>query len=143
MGWISFWGCLRIECDFIEKLIPIGHTFYALLPSMYIFYVYYSTRHVHKWVFSYVTLCTKLMVILPISIWLKTLGHSKLIINWNDFLQRILQEIMKKNNTWNIRRLVDDSFVPSSKQPSVLYCKLTDFRASAYMCVINISLVHS
>ena len=44
------------------------------------------------------------------------------------FLQRILQEIMKKNNTWNIRRLVDDSFVPSSKQPSVLYCKLTDFK---------------
>ena len=33
---------------------------------------------------------------------------------------------MKKNNTWNIRRLVDDSFVPSSKGLSVLYCKLTD-----------------
>ena len=41
---------------------------------------------------------------------------------------RILQEIMKKNNIWNIRRLVDNSFVPSSKQPSVLYYKLTDFR---------------
>ena len=35
---------------------------------------------------------------------------------------------MKKNITWNIRRLVDDSFVPSSKRPSVLYCKLTDYR---------------
>ena len=34
----------------------------------------------------------------------------------------------KTNNTWNIRRLVDDLFVPSSKQPSVLYCKLTDFK---------------
>ena len=44
-------------------------------------------------------------------------------------MQRILQEIMKKNNTWNIRRLVDDSFVPSSKQPNVLYCKLTDFNS--------------
>ena len=43
------------------------------------------------------------------------------------FLQRILQEIMKKNDTWNIRRLVDDSFVPSSKRPSAFYCKLTDF----------------
>ena len=43
------------------------------------------------------------------------------------FLQTILQEIIKKNNTWNIRCLVDDSFVPSSKRPSVLYCKLTDF----------------
>ena len=40
-------------------------------------------------------------------------------------MQRILQKIMKKNNAWNIRRLVDDSFVPSSKRPSVLYCKLT------------------
>ena len=34
----------------------------------------------------------------------------------------------EKKNTWNIRRLVDDSFVPSSKRPSVLYCKLTDFK---------------
>ena len=41
--------------------------------------------------------------------------------------QRILQEIMKKNNKWNIRRLVDDLVVPSSKRPSVLYYKLTDF----------------
>ena len=32
----------------------------------------------------------------------------------------------EKKNTWNIRRLVNDSFVPSSKRPSVLYCKLTD-----------------
>ena len=35
------------------------------------------------------------------------------------FLQRILQEIMKKNNTWNIKHLVDDSFVPSTQRPSV------------------------
>ena len=34
---------------------------------------------------------------------------------------------IKRNNTWNIRLLVDDSFVPSSKQPSVIYCRLTDF----------------
>ena len=47
------------------------------------------------------------------------------------FLQRILQEILKKNNsTWNIRCLVDNSFVPLSKQPSILYCKLTDFRSA-------------
>ena len=26
---------------------------------------------------------------------------------------------MKKDNTWNIRRLVDNSFVPLSKGPSV------------------------
>ena len=32
----------------------------------------------------------------------------------------------EKKNTWNIRRLVDDWFVPSSKQPSVSYCRLTD-----------------
>ena len=41
------------------------------------------------------------------------------------FLQRILQEIMKKkNNTWNIRRLVDESF---TQRPSVLYWRLSDF----------------
>ena len=33
----------------------------------------------------------------------------------------------EKSSTWNIRCLVDDSFVPSSKRPSVSYCKLTDF----------------
>ena len=33
----------------------------------------------------------------------------------------------KKNNTWNIRPLVDKSFVPSAQQTSVLYCRLTDF----------------
>ena len=63
----------------------MGYTYYALLPSMYIFYVCYSTLYVHKWVFSYVTLCTKLMVILPISIWLSFevlfASHNKLRFN--------------------------------------------------------------
>ena len=31
-------------------------------------------------------------------------------------LQRILQEIMKKKNTWNIRHLVDESFVPATQR---------------------------
>jgi hypothetical protein len=35
---------------------------------------------------------------------------------------------IKKDNPWNIRLLVDDLFVPSSKQPSVIYCRLTDFK---------------
>ena len=30
-------------------------------------------------------------------------------------LQRILQEIMKKNNTWNIRGLVNEMIVPSTQ----------------------------
>ena len=67
-------------------------------------------------------------------------GHSKLFIfiyfcnfikkkenKLRGFLQKFLKEIMKKNNTRNIRRLVNDSFVPSSQQPSVLYLRLTDF----------------
>ena len=41
-------------------------------------------------------------------------------------MQRILQDFMKKNNTWNIRRLVDESFVPSAQRTSVIYCRLTD-----------------
>ena len=38
---------------------------------------------------------------------------------------------INKNNTWNIRLLVDDSCVPSSNQPIVIYCRLTDFRCAA------------
>ena len=42
-------------------------------------------------------------------------------------MQSILQEIMKKNNTWNIRRLVDELFVPATQRPSILYGGLSDF----------------
>ena len=31
-----------------------------------------------------------------------------------------------KKNTWNVRRLVDDSIVPLARQTSVLCCRLTD-----------------
>ena len=34
---------------------------------------------------------------------------------------------IEKNNAWNIRLLDDNSLVPSFKQPSVIYCRLTDF----------------
>jgi len=43
------------------------------------------------------------------------------------FLQRILQEIMKKNNSWNIRHLVNDSFVPSAQRPSVNLSQIDGF----------------
>ena len=44
------------------------------------------------------------------------------------FLQRILQEIVKKKNkSWNIRRLVVGSFVQTNQHPSVIYYRLTDF----------------
>ena len=36
----------------------------------------------------------------------------------------------KKNNVWNIRRLVDDSFIPSAKRTNLLYCRLTDFKSN-------------
>ena len=48
-------------------------------------------------------------------------------INWKDFFKEFCKKSWKKNNTWNIRRLVDDSFVPSSNRPGVIYCRLTDF----------------
>ena len=54
------------------------------------------------------------------------------------FLQSILQEIMKKNNTWNIRRLVDDSFVPSSQQPSVNISEIDGFvRVKGSSCTVR------
>ena len=43
------------------------------------------------------------------------------------FLQRILQEVM------NIRHLVDESFVPSTQLPSVLYWRLSDFFSSPWL----------
>ena len=43
----------------------------------------------------------------------------------------------EKKSTWNIRYLVDNSFVPSSKQTSILYCKLTDFN---YYLVITFNI---
>ena len=36
----------------------------------------------------------------------------------------------KKNNPWNIRRLVDESFVPANQRTSVLYWRLSDFWCS-------------
>ena len=33
----------------------------------------------------------------------------------------------EKKNTWNVRRLVDESFVPSAQRTSILYCRLSDF----------------
>ena len=32
----------------------------------------------------------------------------------------------EKNNAWNIRHLVDESFVPATQRTSVLYCRLLD-----------------
>ena len=48
-------------------------------------------------------------------------------VNWKDFCKEFSKKSWKWNNKWNIRCLVDDSFVLSSKQPRVLYCRLTDF----------------
>ena len=38
-----------------------------------------------------------------------------------------------KKNTWNIRHLVDNSFVPSSKQPSIFNCRLTDLKCCNHL----------
>jgi hypothetical protein len=46
---------------------------------------------------------------------------------WNNFCKEVCKKLWKKNNTWNIRRLVHDSFVRSTQWPSVLYWRLTDF----------------
>ena len=47
---------------------------------------------------------------------------------WNDFCKEFFKKLWKKNNTWNIRRLVDESFVPANQQTSVLYWRLSDFK---------------
>ena len=66
------------------------------------------------------------------------LGPSFLELNFESVLLHLLwlmrgykqgQNIKdgSMDNTWNIRRLVDESFVPSAQQTSILYCRLTDF----------------
>ena len=60
---------------------------------------------------------------------LKTINFyfRKVIEKIKDKLKRFMQRIMKKNKTWNIRRLVDETIIPSTQQPSVLYWRLSDF----------------
>ena len=36
---------------------------------------------------------------------------------------------MKKNTTWNLKRLVADSFIPSTHRTRVSYSRLTDFKS--------------
>ena len=60
------------------------------------------------------------------------LGYSKLLIinklkgffakNFANNFARFYEK-----NTWNIRSLVDESFVPSAQRTSILYCRLMDF----------------
>ena len=55
----------------------------------------------------------------------RALGHSKLFIEKK--LKLFLQRIIKKH-TWNIRHLVDKSFVQVSQRTSVSYCRVSDFK---------------
>ena len=41
-------------------------------------------------------------------------------------LPKSIRNYEKKNN-WNVRRLVDESFVPLANRTSILYCRLSDF----------------
>ena len=51
-------------------------------------------------------------------------------------LQRILQEIMKKNSTWNIRRMVDESFVPANQR---IILKIDGFLFTLVVFYVNSS----
>ena len=46
-----------------------------------------------------------------------------------------------KKNTWNVSRLVDESFVPSAHRTSVLYCKSLDFYSLAWVQLVPTWLV--
>ena len=95
-----------------------------------------------RWVAGTNNSPTKHLIFLIISYRLRALKTLFIFVNlWEKntlkpFLQRILQQTMKKNNTWNIRRLVDESFVPlnqqtsesENQQTSVLCCRLSDFK---------------
>ena len=42
-----------------------------------------------------------------------------------------------KNNAWNIRHLVNESFVPANQWTKVLYCRLSDFRMKSFLRSIS------
>ena len=48
---------------------------------------------------------------------------------------------MKKNNTWNIRRLVDNSFVPSAQREFILDWRILDLLQTKNLQ--NIAIEHS
>ena len=51
----------------------------------------------------------------------------------------------RKNNAWNIRRLVDELFVPANNRTSVLYCRLSDFMSNCllgYLLALRNSACH-
>ena len=65
------------------------------------------------------------------------LGHSKLFVfifvklwkNWKDFCKEFCKKLWQKNNTWNIRRLVEESFFSTNQGISILYCRLSAFKS--------------
>ena len=79
------------------------------VPSFIFFYTFYRLRALKTFYFYFCNL------------------KKNKKMNWKDFCKEFCKKSWKKNNIWNIRRLVDDSFVPSSKRPSIWYCKLTNF----------------
>ena len=46
-----------------------------------------------------------------------------------------------EKNTWNVRRLVHETFVLSGQRTSVLYCRLLEFRLVAELCGISSGLL--
>ena len=46
------------------------------------------------------------------------------------------KKLWRKNNTWNIRRLVDESFVPAIQRPSVLCWRLSDFKCRRFLLLL-------
>ena len=52
--------------------------------------------------------------------------------NWNDFCKEFCRKLWQINNTWNIRHLFDESFIPATQRTSepVYYienCRISDF----------------
>ena len=54
-------------------------------------------------------------------------------INRNDFCKEFWKKLWTKNNTWNIRCLVDESFVPSPSEPAyyIVDCRISSFYISS------------
>ena len=56
-------------------------------------------------------------------------------------LKRIFAKNYEEKNTWNIRHLVDKSFVLEIQQTSILYCRLLDFSSEGFQYHFKICLL--
>ena len=72
----------------------------------------------------FLTISYRLRALKSLYFYLWFIKNTKNKLKW--FFKEFCKKLQKLNNTWNIRLLVDKSFVPANLQTSILYGRLSD-----------------